>query len=108
MGAGGVQAGSILGGGSGWRGKSRLYALQGVDFASGLAMGKAETGRGYCQFGASGFALATGQETQHCGLFPLWRLGKGGVGAGYFLGHGPVIGLSLYWRCWAVWMLLAG
>ena len=55
--------------GSGSWGKSQMEALDGVAFASWLAMVQVEMGPGYCQFGVSGFVMAVGGGTLRCDLF---------------------------------------
>ena len=65
-------------------------------------------GMGHCQFGVSGFAMAVGQATLHCGLFWLQRLGTEKVYDGSIIGNGIIIRESLDFRCWSVGPLLVG
>ena len=61
-------------------GKYQMEAMDGVVFASWLAMVWVEMGPGYCQYGVYGFAMAVGRETLRCGE----ACQRGSVGQYYY------------------------
>ena len=83
-----------------------MYALDGVDSASWLAIVQAEMKTGYYQFDVFDFTMAMGRASLRSGLLWIQQMVTGSLWDKIILGNCLIIRATRDCRCWSVGLLL--